>query len=80
MNPAPQGITKSMDKVMKSMDLEKISAVMDDFEKAMWDSEVQAGVVNKTMDGTTTGATDQSEIEAAMAQARNPSRAKDGKS
>ena len=34
----------------------------------------------RTNAGTTTGATDQSEIEAAMAQARNPSRAKDGKS
>jgi len=61
-------ITKSMDKVMKSMNLEKISSIMDEFEKCMFDSEVQAGVVNKTMDGTTTGATDQSEIEAAMSQ------------
>ena len=47
------GVVKAMDSAMKSMNLEKISNLMDRFEKDFEDLDVQTGVMEGAMNQTT---------------------------
>lgn len=48
------GVVKAMDAAMKSMNLEKISSLMDKFEKDFEDLDVQSQVMEGTMSDTST--------------------------
>ncbi len=48
-----QGVVKAMDSAMKSMNLEKISGLMDKFEKEFEDLDVQTSVMEGAMNHTT---------------------------
>ena len=48
-----QGVVKGMSAAMKSMNLEKISGLMDQFEKQFEDLDVQTGVMEGAMSQTT---------------------------
>jgi len=48
-----QGVVSAMDSAMKSMNLEKISGVMDRFEKDFEDLDVQTSVMENAMNTTT---------------------------
>lgn len=48
-----QGVVKAMDSAMKSMNLEKISTLMDKFEKEFEDLDVQTSVMEGAMSQTT---------------------------
>jgi len=61
-------VTKTMGKVLKTMDLGKIQREMDKFEKAFEDTDVMASTVMGTMDSSTSMATPQSEIDLLMQQ------------
>mmetsp|Transcript_1494 Transcript_1494/g.3064 ORF Transcript_1494/g.3064 Transcript_1494/m.3064 type:complete len:207 (+) Transcript_1494:184-804(+) len=61
-------ITKSMGKVLQTMDLGKIQLTMDKFEKAFEDTDVMANTVMGSMDSSTAMATPQSEIDLLMQQ------------
>lgn len=41
-----EGVTKALDKAMKSMDLEKVSSVMEKFENTFEDLDVRTNVSN----------------------------------
>lgn len=62
------GVVKSMDQAMKSMNLEKISAIMDTFEKQFEDLDVQSSYMENTMSSTTTVSTPQNEVDSLMQQ------------
>lgn len=47
------GVVKAMDSAMKSMNLEKISGLMDKFEKEFEDLDVQTSVMEGAMNQTT---------------------------
>lgn len=59
-------ITKTMGKVLQTMQLDKIQETMDKFEKAFEDTDVMAGTVTGAMDSSTSMATPQSEIDDLM--------------
>lgn len=61
-------VTKAMDSAMKSMNLEKISGVMDNFEKQFEDLDVQSSYMENTMNATTTVSTPQNEVDGLMQQ------------
>lgn len=61
-------VVKGMDSAMKSMDLEKISAVMDKFETQFEDLDVATGYYeNATSSATATG-TPQEDVDRLMSQ------------
>lgn len=62
------GVVKAMDAAMKSMNLEKISNVMDKFEQQFEDLDVQSGVLENTMSQTTTTMIPQNEVDSLMHQ------------
>lgn len=62
------GVVKAMDAAMKSMSLEKISSVMDKFEKQFEDLDVQSSVMENTMSSTTTVSVPQNDVDALMQQ------------
>lgn len=62
------GVVKAMDAAMKSMNLEKISGLMDKFEKQFEDLDVQASCMEDTMSSTTTVTAPQHEVEGLMQQ------------
>lgn len=62
------GVVKAMDAAMKSMNLEKISGLMDKFEKQFEDLDVQSGCMEDTMSHTTTVTAPQHEVEGLMHQ------------
>ncbi|RWS17162.1 Charged multivesicular body protein 1b-like protein [Dinothrombium tinctorium] len=62
------GVVKAMDAAMKSMSLEKISAVMDKFEKQFEDVDVQVNVMENTMSSTTTISVPQNDVDSLMQQ------------
>ncbi|RWS21169.1 Charged multivesicular body protein 1b-like protein, partial [Leptotrombidium deliense] len=62
------GVVKAMDAAMKSMSLEKISAVMDKFEKQFEDVDVQVNVMEDTMSSTTTISVPQNDVDGLMQQ------------
>lgn len=62
------GVVKAMDSAMKSMNLEKISGIMDTFEKQFEDLDVQSAYMENTMSSTTTVSTPQNEVDHLMQQ------------
>eukprot|EP00158_Paraphelidium_tribonemae_P000530 Partr_v1_DN22707_c0_g1_i3_m37631 putative Charged multivesicular body protein len=57
-----------MDAAMKSMNLEKISTVMDKFEQQFEDLDVQSQYMENSMGNTTSMATPQEDVERLMLQ------------
>ena len=64
-----QGVVKAMDSAMKSMNLEKISGLMDKFEKDFEDLDVQTSVMEGAMSHTTATNVPQDAVEGLMKQA-----------
>ncbi|TRY63844.1 hypothetical protein TCAL_01838 [Tigriopus californicus] len=64
-----QGVVKAMDSAMKSMNLEKISGLMDKFEKEFEDLDVQTSVMEGAMNQTTATNVPQDAVEGLMRQA-----------
>lgn len=62
------GVVKAMDSAMKSMSLEKISTVMDKFEKQFEDLDVQSSYMENTMSSTTTVSVPQNDVDGLMHQ------------
>jgi len=62
------GVVKAMDAAMKSMSLEKISNVMDKFEKQFEDLDVQSSYMENTMSSTTTTTVPQNDVDSLMHQ------------
>lgn len=62
------GVVKAMDAAMKSMNLEKISSLMDKFEQQFEDLDVHSNVMENAMSQTTTTAVPQNEVEGLMQQ------------
>lgn len=62
------GVVKAMDSAMKSMSLEKISNVMDKFEKQFEDLDVQSSYMEGTMQSTTTATLPESQVDQLMHQ------------
>ncbi|XP_074599756.1 charged multivesicular body protein 1 [Brevipalpus obovatus] len=60
------GVVKAMDAAMKSMNLEKISSVMDKFEKQFEDLDVQSSVMEDTMTSTSTLSVPQNDVDHLM--------------
>lgn len=60
------GVVKGMDKALKSMNLEKISGVMDKFERQFETLDVQTGLMEDTMSSTTTLTTPQNQVDSLM--------------
>ncbi|KAI6791799.1 Vacuolar protein-sorting-associated protein [Hortaea werneckii] len=61
-------VVKGMDGAMKSMDLEKISAVMDRFETQFEDLDVATGYYENATSNTTATATPQEDVDKLMGQ------------
>ncbi|KFR13158.1 Charged multivesicular body protein 1b, partial [Opisthocomus hoazin] len=58
-----KGVVKSMDATLKSMNLEKISALMDKFEHQFETLDVQTQQMEDTMSNTTTLTTPQNQVD-----------------
>merc|ERR1711868_17998 len=69
MTQSMQGVVKAMDSAMKSMNLEKISGLMDKFEKEFEDLDVQTSVMEGAMSQTTATNIPQDSVENLMRQA-----------
>merc|ERR1712025_723461 len=61
-------IVGSMDSCMKSMDVEKISAVMDKFEQQFEDLDLTSQYMESAIDSTTSATMPESQVENLMAQ------------
>lgn len=61
-------VVRNLDSAMKSMNLEKISALMDKFEKQFEDLDVQSTCMENTMSQTTTTAIPQDQVNSLMTQ------------
>jgi len=61
-----QGVVRAMDAAMKSLNLEKISGLMDKFEKQFEDLDVQSSYMENTMSQTTTTAVPQNDVDQLM--------------
>ena len=68
MTGSMQGVVKAMDSAMKSMNLEKISTLMDNFEKNFEDLDVQTSVMEGAMNQTTATNVPQDAVESLMKQ------------
>lgn len=62
------GVVKAMDAAMKSMNLEKISGLMDKFESQFEDLDVQSSYMENAMSQTTTTNVPQNDVDALMQQ------------
>lgn len=62
------GVVKAMDSAMKSMNLEKISTLMDKFEHQFEDLDVQSSYMENAMSQTTTTSVPQNDVEGLMQQ------------
>lgn len=62
------GVTNSMNAAIKSMNPEQITKTMDVFEKQFEDLDVQAAVMEDSMQTTVSSAAPESEVDAMMAQ------------
>ncbi|KAI0239067.1 hypothetical protein L0F63_004716 [Massospora cicadina] len=62
------GVVKGMDRAMESMNLEKISLVMDKFESQFEDLDVQTSTMEGAMGGVTALAVPQDEVDGLMQQ------------
>ncbi|KAG1670650.1 Heat shock protein, mitochondrial [Nymphon striatum] len=63
-----EGVVKTLDKAINSMDLQKISAVMDKFEQQFEDLDVKTSVMENAMGTVTTLNTPQDQVESLMQQ------------
>merc|ERR1712037_770933 len=61
-------VTKALEKAVNSMELEKITEVMDKFEKTFEDLDVHTSVMENAMGTATTTTTPESAVEALMKQ------------
>ncbi|KAF9779456.1 vacuolar assembly protein DID2 [Thelephora terrestris] len=61
-------VVRGMDKAMESMNLDRISLVMDKFESQFADLEVQTSVVEDAMSSTTATSTPQDQVDQLMKQ------------
>merc|ERR1712053_41443 len=61
-------IVGSMSSVMKSMDVEKISSVMDKFEQQFEDLDLTSQYMENAIDSTTSGTMPESQVESLMGQ------------
>merc|ERR1719346_298156 len=68
MTKTMNGVVKAMDSAMKSMNLEKISGLMDRFEKDFEDLDVQTSVMEGAMSQTTATNVPQDAVEQLMKQ------------
>lgn len=62
------GVVKAMDAAMKSMNLEKISGLMDKFENQFEDLDVQSSYMDNTMSQTVTTSVPQQDVDHLMQQ------------
>ncbi|GLV38684.1 Charged multivesicular body protein 1 [Carabus blaptoides fortunei] len=62
------GVVKAMDAAMKSMNLEKISTLMDKFEQQFEDLDVQSGYMENAMSQTVTTTIPQNDVDSLMVQ------------
>jgi len=62
------GVVKAMDSAMKSMNLEKISQIMDKFEKQFEDLDVQTQTMENAMSSTTTISAPENQVDTLMQQ------------
>ena len=62
------GVVKAMDSAMKSMNLEKISQIMDKFEKQFEDLDVQTQTMENAMSSTTTITAPENQVDTLMQQ------------
>ena len=62
------GVVKAMDAAMKSMNLEKISNLMDKFENQFEDLDVQSSYMDNTMSQTVTTSIPQQDVDHLMMQ------------
>lgn len=62
------GVTKALDRAMASMDLNKISSIMEKFESQFEDLDVRTNVVEDAMGTATTLSTPQDAVEALIKQ------------
>ena len=62
------GVVKAMDGAMRSMNLEKVSALMDKFEKQFEDLDVQSSCMDTAMSQTTTTSIPQNDVDFLMQQ------------
>jgi charged multivesicular body protein 1 len=68
MSKAMTKVTKGMGSALKSMDVEKISKVMDDFEKQFEDMDVRAGYMETAMTNSTASATPEDQVDGLISQ------------
>ena len=68
-----QGVVKAMDSAMKSMNLEKVSTLMDKFEKEFEDLDVQTSVMEGAMSQTTATNVPTESVDSLMKQAADES-------
>jgi charged multivesicular body protein 1 len=61
-------VVRGMDRAMESMNLERISLVMDKFESQFADLDVQTSYMEDTMQNTTAVSTPQDQIDELMKQ------------
>ena len=61
-------VSKSLESAMASMDLEKVSKIMETFEKQFEDLDVRAGVMASTMSSATTLTTPQDQVDLLIKQ------------
>lgn len=62
------GVVKAMDAAMKSMNLEKISTLMDKFESQFEDLDVQSSYMENAMSQTTTTTVPQGDVDNLLQQ------------
>ncbi|XP_076656869.1 charged multivesicular body protein 1 [Halictus rubicundus] len=62
------GVVKAMDAAMKSMNLEKISGLMDKFESQFEDLDVQSSYMENVMSQTTTTNVPQNDVDSLLQQ------------
>ncbi|CAG0895103.1 unnamed protein product [Cyprideis torosa] len=62
------GVVKAMDSAMRSMNLEKISQLMDKFEQQFEDLDVQSSYMENAMGQTTTTTVPQADVDSLMQQ------------
>merc|ERR1711957_842026 len=58
-----QGVVKGMDKGLASMDVDKISTIMDKFERQFEDLDVKAAYMDTAMNATTASATPADQVD-----------------
>lgn len=62
------GVVKAMDAAMKSMNLEKISGLMDKFENQFEDLDVQSSCMENAMSQTVTTSVPQGDVDSLLQQ------------